>query len=62
MVRPKLPGKAMISVIAEIDGKKKQIGSMLFKVKEIPDPVAKVSGKKGGSIEKNDLLAQQMAT
>jgi gliding motility-associated protein GldM len=60
VVRPKIPGKVIISISAEIDGKYKQIGSMIFRVKEIPDPIAKVGNKKGGSIEKNDLLAQQI--
>ncbi len=60
VVKPNLPGKAAITIIADIDGNKKQMGSMVFRVKEIPDPVAKVGGKKGGSIEKNILLAQQI--
>jgi gliding motility-associated protein GldM len=60
VVRPKTPGNATVNVVAEIDGNKKNMGSLPFRVKTLPDPVAKVGGSKGGSMEKNLLSAQQV--
>ncbi|MEA3316514.1 MAG: gliding motility protein GldM [Bacteroidota bacterium] len=57
-VRPKRPGNSIISVSAEIDGKRKRMGTTTFRVKPLPDPVAKVAGKGGGNISKNVLAAQ----
>jgi gliding motility-associated protein GldM len=50
----------IISLFINEDGKRKLIGKADFKVKKVPNPVAKVKGKKGGAISKNDLLAGQM--
>lgn len=50
--------KTKINVVAEIDGVKKPIGSVKFRVKRVPDPVAKVFNMKGGEIQKNVLVAQ----
>ncbi len=50
--------KTKITVTADVDGKKKEMGSVTFRVKTVPDPVAKVGGKKGGRIPKTVLLAQ----
>ena len=50
----------IISLFINEDGKKKLIGRAEFKVKKVPLPVAKIKGKKGGPISKNDLLAGQM--
>jgi gliding motility-associated protein GldM len=60
VVNPRQLGNALITVTAEIDGKKKQMGSLDFRVKRIPDPIPKVAGKKGGSITKNELIAQMI--
>ena len=51
---------AQVNVIAEIEkGKKRNMGTKDFRVKMVPDPIAKVAGiKNSGSIEKNLLLAQ----
>ena len=49
---------ARISVSAEMAGEKKSMGSSEFRVKVVPDPVAKVAGKRGGRIKKNVLMAQ----
>ncbi len=57
-VRPRRPGNSLITVSAEIDGKRKKIGTTTFRVKPLPDPVAKVAGKGGGNISKNVLAAQ----
>ncbi|MEA3445656.1 MAG: gliding motility protein GldM [Bacteroidota bacterium] len=62
VVRPKrgdLKGKnTKITVNAEIDGKKRNMGSVSFRVKMVPDPVAKVNMSKGGIIRRDILLAQ----
>ncbi|HAF27971.1 MAG TPA: gliding motility protein GldM [Bacteroidales bacterium] len=58
IVLPKRPGNSLISVIAEIDGVKKNMGVAPFRVKGLPDPTVQVAGKKGGKIEKNVLAAQ----
>jgi hypothetical protein len=41
-----------------IDKVKHNMGQKEFRVKMVPDPVAKVNGQKGGSIAKNVLMAQ----
>ena len=51
-------GKSTISVTAEIDGKKRQLGSMDFRIKSIPPPIAVVAGKSEGKVSKNLLIAQ----
>jgi gliding motility-associated protein GldM len=59
IVRPAKSGEAQIIVKAEIDKVKKDMGMKPFRVKIVPDPVAKVGTIKGfGSIEKSMLLAQ----
>lgn len=48
-----------ISVMATMNGEKRSMGSMSFRVKEVPPPVATVSGKNGGTLRKEDLLAEE---
>ena len=60
IVNPARQGIAIVSVVADIDGKKKPMGAMEFKVKEIPPPIPMVGGRKFGTIEKNVLLAQMI--
>lgn len=50
-------GKANVNVSAEVDGQRKNMGSMEFRVKKIPTPVAEVGGKNSGAIPKNKLAA-----
>ena len=57
------PSKA--NVISEITvyadmggGQRKNMGTKPFRVKPLPDPVAKIAGQKGGVIAKNILAAQ----
>jgi len=57
MVRVKTAGEAVISVSAEIDGATKSMGSAKFRVKRVPDPVAKIGGQNGGVIANNALVA-----
>lgn len=50
--------KTTISVNAEVHGKKREMGSVAFRVKTVPDPVAKVAMSKGGVLQRSMLLAQ----
>lgn len=52
------PGEATIDVVAQQGEKKIPMGSFKFRLKRIPDPVAKIGGKKEGSIPKAQLAAQ----
>lgn len=59
IARPKVVGKvANVLVEGRLDGKWRPLKSVKFRVKPIPDPVAKVAGKSGGFINKNVLAAQ----
>jgi gliding motility-associated protein GldM len=51
-------GDCMISVSAKMDNKNMPMGSMKYRVKRVPDPVAKIANMKGGPINKNTLAAQ----
>ncbi len=54
-------GTVKVSATADFGGTKKNMGSKVFRVKTVPDPVAKVGNDKnakGGIIAKNILLAQ----
>ena len=48
-----------ISVQATMNGEKRSMGSMVFRVKEVPPPLATVSGKNGGILRKEELLSEQ---
>ncbi|MEN8118724.1 MAG: gliding motility protein GldM [Bacteroidota bacterium] len=54
VVKVKKVGKVRVSATA--DGK--NMGSKEFRVKRVPDPIAKVGGKKRGTVSKNWLTAQ----
>tara|TARA_R110001583_G_scaffold39881_1_gene127749 strand:- start:19444 stop:20997 length:1554 start_codon:yes stop_codon:yes gene_type:complete len=59
IARPKIIGKAAnVTVRGRLDGKWRDLKTVEFRVKPIPDPVAMVAGKSGGLINKN-LLAMQ---
>jgi hypothetical protein len=47
-----------ISVTANMNGVKRPMGSMPFRVKEVPPPLATVAGLNGGTLKKEDLLAE----
>ena len=51
--------ESVISVRARINDQIQNLGSQNFRVKRVPDPVATVAGMRGGSINKNLLLAQR---
>jgi len=55
-----LVGKTLtINILADINGKQQPMGSTLFRVKRVPDPVAVLGGnvKSGGKVAKGELLA-----
>ena len=52
-------GKADITLYKKVNGKLKQIGKSSFRVKLIPDPIAKVGPSAGGKIQKIILKSQQ---
>lgn len=58
IVRPTAAGKnCSITVFANIQGQKRELQTQVFRVKDVPDPVAKVNGLRGGKIRKNMLVA-----
>lgn len=58
VVRPTVAGKnCSITVSANIQGQKRVLQTQHFRVKNVPDPVAKVNGLQGGKIKKNMLMA-----
>lgn len=56
-VRVTSMGECNITVSADLGGSSRSMGSMKFRVKRVPDPVAYVGGVKGGPIAKGTLLA-----
>ncbi|MFW5850623.1 MAG: GldM family protein [Bacteroidota bacterium] len=51
------PGKCNVSVSAEINGNRQSMGSVEFRIKRVPDPVAVLLGKEGGNISRGELQA-----
>lgn len=51
-------GEATINVTAKMDNRSLPMGKMLYRVKRVPDPVAKCANSKGGPINRNVLAAQ----
>lgn len=51
--------KTKITVYANIGGERRQVGTSDWRVKRVPDPVAKVAGQSGGDIRKERLLVEQ---
>ena len=47
-----------ISVTAKMNGESRPMGSMVFRVKEVPDPLATIGGKNSGNLRKEELLAE----
>jgi gliding motility-associated protein GldM len=58
IVRPKRAGQnSEITVYAQMNGQKRKLQTQTFRVKDVPDPVAKVADMRGGTIRRNLLLA-----
>lgn len=54
------PGKVMITVSGDIGrGQYKQLGGMEYRVKRVPDPIAKVGGVSSGNMSAAQLKAQR---
>ena len=47
-----------ISVVANMNGVKRPMGTMNFRVKEVPPPIATIGGVSSGNLRKEDLLAE----
>jgi len=47
-----------ISVTAKLNGESRPMGSMVFRVKEVPDPLATIGGKNSGNLKKEELMAE----
>lgn len=48
-----------ISVSAKMNGESRSMGSMAFRVKEVPPPLATVSNKNGGILKKEELMSEE---
>ena len=57
IVRVNRAGKCQIAVTADFNGKKQNMGSVEFRIKSVPDPVASVLGMDGGEVGKERLGA-----
>jgi hypothetical protein len=49
----------VISAVASVDGKSLPLGSNEFRIKRVPDPIAKIADLTDGTIDKNRLLASR---
>ena len=59
IARVKTGSEAVVSVTADIQGQKKNMGSFTFRLKNVPDPVAKFAGKTAvdNTVQKSQLTA-----
>ncbi|MEI7660619.1 MAG: gliding motility protein GldM [Bacteroidota bacterium] len=51
------PKEAVVTVNAVFSGKQKAMGSFTFRLKKVPDPIAKIAGKSEGFISRPLLMA-----
>lgn len=58
VIKPRRPGNSIVRVYQNGPGGSKEVGFKDFRVKNVPDPEAKVNNQKGGRIAKNILLLQ----
>jgi len=49
---------AVITVAADVNGSVRSLGKRSFRIKRVPDPVAKINNQRGGTIAKALLVAQ----
>jgi len=59
IARVKSGSEAIVNVTAEIQGERKNMGQFKFRLKSVPDPVAKFAGKTAvdNTVKKNELTA-----
>jgi gliding motility-associated protein GldM len=50
--------KTKVSVYASVGGVNRLMGTMDFRVKKVPDPVAQINNMSGGNMRKEELLIQ----
>jgi len=50
--------RTTVSVFARLSGGERLMGTMNFRVKKVPDPVAKIANLSGGNIKKEDLMLE----
>ena len=61
IAKPQTAGTpAIVTVSANINGQTRVMGTMNFRVKSVPNPVAKVAGKIGGRIDRETLASQMI--
>lgn len=51
-------GESVISVVARVNNKDQNLGRQVFRIKRVPNPIAKVGGVSEGNMNKALLLAQ----
>lgn len=56
-VFPKKTGRAKVNVVAQVDGKRRNMGSLEFRVMRTPKPEPKFLGAKNQKIKKSQLLS-----
>ncbi len=54
--KPQGKVNAVISVYAQIDDAKKKMGEQVFRLRTVPDPIAKIANKTDGAISSNALI------
>jgi gliding motility-associated protein GldM len=59
IAKPGDGSEAVIKVSSNINGRKKSIGEMKFRIKRIPPPQALIAGKSEGVIQKGTLASSQ---
>jgi len=59
VARPSSTDNAVITVTALINGQMQEMGTMTFRVRRVPDPQARISGRTGGSIPRAELMNAQ---
>lgn len=57
IVRPESPGKATVSVSAKLGDRMKSMGSVEYRVKNVPNPEAYIANTSGGAVSKDLVLA-----
>ena len=58
IARVTTPGKAVFSVSGEVDGKQRVLGTTEYRIKRIPDPIAKFGGIGSGRLSAGAIKAQ----
>ena len=57
VVTPGKENETIITASTTVDGKEIALGTQVFRIKAVPDPMPSFNGKEGGAFSKNDLLS-----